>query len=121
MINKKEMETEKETELTEEMKKRIVPFGLGVGEKDCPDCLSYDGCEKHYIKDGDRHDRIKEKLSDDVTCIGPKLARDATLRDYFAGMALQGYVSNPNWSGNPLIAAIDAYDIADAMIEARKK
>lgn len=39
--------------------------GLGVGDKDCPDCLPYDGgeeggCAKHYIQDGDRHDRIKK-------------------------------------------------------------
>ena len=63
----------------------------------------------------------KEKLSDDVTCIGPKLARDATLRDYFAGMALQGYISNPHWTGNRMNFVKDAYKYADAMIKARKK
>ena len=41
-----------------------------------------------------------------------------SLRDWFAGMALEGYISN---SGSPMSVAKDAYDIADAMIEVRKK
>ena len=32
-------------------------------ELDCPDRLPYDRCAKHYIKDGDRHDRIKGALT----------------------------------------------------------
>jgi hypothetical protein len=44
-----------------------------------------------------------------------------TLRDYFAGMALQGSatrLNNPHHNRD--ILASDCYDIADAMIEARK-
>lgn len=32
----------------------IEGVGLGVGDKDCPDCKVDVGCSKHYIKDGDR-------------------------------------------------------------------
>lgn len=45
-----------------------------------------------------------------------------TLRDHFAGLAMQGFattlknVRNPNWS----LIAEDAYKMADAMLEARK-
>jgi hypothetical protein len=45
-----------------------------------------------------------------------------TLRDWFAGMALQGRATR---LGNPHehrdLLASDCYDIADAMIEARQK
>lgn len=59
-----------------------------------------------------------------------------TLRDYFAGQALQGILSkaiNPNSHGNgsvnwasthapgPTRAAISAYEYADAMLAARKE
>ena len=39
--------------------KVLEEVGLGVGDKDCPDCKVDVGCSKHYIEDGDRHDRIK--------------------------------------------------------------
>ncbi len=48
-------------------------------------------------------------------------AEGMTLRDYFAGMALQGSatrLNNPHHNRD--ILASDCYDIADAMIEARK-
>jgi len=38
----------------------IEEVGLGVGDKDCPDCKPDIGCNKHYIKDGDRHDRLMD-------------------------------------------------------------
>lgn len=51
-----------------------------------------------------------------------------TLRDWFAGMALQGLMANPNVQyathSSEAISALDAqtaYQTADAMIEARKK
>jgi hypothetical protein len=49
-----------------------------------------------------------------------------TLRDWFAGMALQGMIANVNTSpktsslGRQFIAK-NAFQLADAMIEARKK
>ena len=48
--------------------KVLEEVGLGVGDKDCPDCLPYDGgeeggCAKHFIKDGVRHDRLKGALT----------------------------------------------------------
>jgi hypothetical protein len=50
---------------------------------------------------------------------GPK---GMSLRDWFAGMALQGLVSNPDVSLSILsLVARHSLDIADAMIEARKK
>lgn len=45
------------------------------------------------------------------------LQHGMTLRDYFAAAALQGMCAN---GGAPaLVRAIDAYDYADAMLEAR--
>ena len=43
----------------------------------------------------------------------------ATLRDYFAAKALIAYHSDGTFS-NPKDAAIWSYEIADAMLEARK-
>jgi len=42
-----------------------------------------------------------------------------TLRDYFAAAALQGLLAN-GYNGSCNRAAINAFDYADAMIEARK-
>jgi hypothetical protein len=44
-----------------------------------------------------------------------------TLRDYFAANALQSYWSDPDVVGNLDTAAAWAYDMADTMLEARKK
>ena len=45
-----------------------------------------------------------------------------SLRDYFAGQALAGYVSRVgNWEKEPDVPARIAYLIADAMIETRCK
>lgn len=56
-----------------------------------------------------------------------------SLRDWYAGMAMQGYIANPTSFGPPIpealrgnveliteISAIFAYKVADAMIERRK-
>lgn len=48
----------------------LAEVGLGVGDKDCPDCLPYDRCAKHCFKKGDRHDRLQGAL----TPLGEKLA-----------------------------------------------
>lgn len=42
-----------------------------------------------------------------------------TLRDWFAGQALVGYLSCPNWQGDMQEVAADCYNQADAMIAAR--
>lgn len=55
-----------------------------------------------------------------------------TLRDYFAGQALQGFCSNPEWvknarelkvkpADNQENHAIAAYQMADAMLKERKE
>ena len=44
-----------------------------------------------------------------------------TLLDYFAGLAMQGLLSDPNIKARPLDFAIRAYAMADAMIEYRNK
>jgi hypothetical protein len=45
-----------------------------------------------------------------------------TLRDYFAAKAMQGLVENANWRGMPEDAlAKAAYNMADAMLKARKQ
>ena len=43
-----------------------------------------------------------------------------TLRDYFAGQALEGMLSNPESISNKTSVAIHAYGFADAMIKARE-
>ena len=45
-----------------------------------------------------------------------------TLRDWFAGMALQGFIAASGQDGLPVlwIVASDAYDMADAMLHARE-
>jgi hypothetical protein len=47
---------------------------------------------------------------------------ELTLRDYFAGLALQGRISNPiqYQVTNEHIFARDAYVVADAMLKARE-
>jgi hypothetical protein len=52
-----------------------------------------------------------------------------TLRDWFAGMAMQGFCSNPNASNHPAAVAnwlrdhgaVSAYQMADAMLKERSK
>ena len=43
-----------------------------------------------------------------------------TLRDYFAGQALPAIIGRPEWP-ELILAADEAYKIADAMIAERKK
>jgi hypothetical protein len=45
-----------------------------------------------------------------------------TIRDWFAGMALQGMNAMPSWDkGTTKEIAREAYSIADAMLAARKE
>lgn len=49
---------------------------------------------------------------------------EISLRDWLAGMALQGLVVSyrpPVDKGETISAAIEAYELADAMLAARKK
>ena len=50
-------------------------------------------------------------------------ARDMTMRDYYAGLALLAIVSTvPHLSAiNPEHAAIESYEFADAMLKERNK
>ncbi len=44
-----------------------------------------------------------------------------TLRDYFAAKAMQGFIASPMFSScAPEGVAIDAFEIADAMLAARE-
>ena len=50
-------------------------------------------------------------------------ARDMTLRDYYAGLAMQGILAQPvsdSYSGWDCIP-VDAYKVADAMLKERAK
>jgi hypothetical protein len=54
---------------------------------------------------------------------GGGFARDMTLRDWYAGLALQGLISanGPNQIGAwPMYAECVAYKVADAMLKARE-
>lgn len=45
-----------------------------------------------------------------------------TIRDWFAGMALQGMMANPSWDSTLRhTVAENAYGYADAMLDARKE
>ena len=43
-----------------------------------------------------------------------------TLRDYFAAKAMQGFLSTVKVGCPDDLIAVDAYNLADAMLEARK-
>jgi hypothetical protein len=45
---------------------------------------------------------------------------DMTMRDYFAGLAMQGYLSGYYSGGDSHeVIAIESYELADAMLKAR--
>ena len=49
-------------------------------------------------------------------------AKDITLRDEFAGRAMQGLIARADWdTDNPDFYSTWAYDMADAMLKARAK
>jgi hypothetical protein len=48
-------------------------------------------------------------------------SRGMTLRDYFAGMAMQGFIACPNTRGEPNDIAAWCYQMADAMLAERSK
>ena len=48
-------------------------------------------------------------------------ARDMTMRDYYAGLAMQGLIARTDWdTDNPDFYSSWAYDMADAMLNARE-
>jgi hypothetical protein len=68
-------------------------------------------------------------MKEDTTPIDPTwmqktggFARDMTLRDHYAGLALQAYCSDPDWRQDmmPDATARAAYAQADAMLKARE-
>ena len=48
-------------------------------------------------------------------------AKDMTLRDHFAGMAMQAILSDPKYSEPDSVLAGSVYFIADAMLKERAK
>ena len=50
------------------------------------------------------------------------IEKGMTLRDYFAAQALMGIYASPNFHTETMFdAATEAYEMADAMLQARKK
>jgi hypothetical protein len=48
-------------------------------------------------------------------------ARDMTLRDHYAGLAMQSLISGKDYINEPpKMIALDAYTLADAMLKARE-
>jgi hypothetical protein len=78
------------------------------------------------MKDGGPAFPVPAELCQDLTV---QEQRGMTLRDWFAGMAMQGFCSNPNAGRNPIESAnwlresgaVSAYQMADAMIQERSK
>ena len=78
------------------------------------------------MKDGGPAFPVPAELCQDLTV---QEQRGMTLRDWFAGMAMQGFCSNPNASNHPNAVAnwlrdhgaVSAYQMADAMIQERSK
>ena len=56
----------------------------------------------------------------ETVAINPK-ARDMTMRDYFAGLAMQGAMANSEVKEKAMNRAQWAYEIADAMMKERSK
>jgi hypothetical protein len=48
-------------------------------------------------------------------------AKDMTLRDHYAGLAMQAILSNPEYVNEDAALAEQSYNVTDAMLEARKK
>ena len=67
-------------------------------------------------------------MKEDTTTIDPTwmgktggFARDMTMRDYYAGRAMQGLIARTDWDlDEPDFYSNWAYEMADAMLEERK-
>ena len=73
----------------------------------------------------DIHELATKRFAEDTTWMEKTggYARDMTLRDHFAGLALQGILAQPvsdSYSGWDCIP-VDAYKVADAMLKERTK
>ena len=61
------------------------------------------------------------KKQDQAFPVGYNGHQGMTLRDYFAAKAMQADVSADTWGGDYEATALHSYEVADAMLEARKK
>ena len=62
-----------------------------------------------------------ESGPDDTEVWGSVDCKGMTLRDYFAGQALQGAIADVSQSNLPDDVAAYAYELADAMLKARRE
>jgi hypothetical protein len=68
-------------------------------------------------------------MKEDTTPIDPTwmaktggFAKDMTLHDYYAGLAMQSLMKDKDYKNEPAyLIAMDAYILADAMLKAREK
>jgi len=69
----------------------------------------------------DQHELAMEHLAQQATWMEKTggYAKDMTLRDHFAGLAMQALLSNPDYSSPDNVLAESAHLIADAMLEER--
>lgn len=66
----------------------------------------------------------KDEISGDIVPLGQDVVHQIcgmSLRDWFAGMALQGYIASVTQSPDPDSAAEKCFDYADAMLVKREK
>ncbi len=73
-----------------------------------------------FLPSGAQH-HILDLISEVYVSDTPPALEVETLRDKFAGRALQGLLANPSYDSYVKEWARDAYLYADAMMEARKK
>jgi hypothetical protein len=65
---------------------------------------------------------MTETAQEHIARINELFAEEMTLRDYFAGQILNGYMSNHEWKGGTQVQFAEwAYDFADRMLEAREQ
>ena len=71
----------------------------------------------------DIHELARERFAEDTTWMEKTggYAKDMTLRDHFAGLAMQGFLTTRKLNCPDDAISQDAYNLADAMLKERSK
>jgi hypothetical protein len=68
--------------------------------------------DKHILKLAEENSKLREELREDI-------GEGITLRDHFAGLAIQGFISLNKFNTDMIVKL--SYDMADAMLAEREK